>query len=387
MNIHKNARLTPRRREEMARDVIEGRCSKAHAARTYGVTAKVVARWVERFLADGAAGMADRSSRPRTSPRRTVANVADEIAALRRQRLTGKHIARQTGVSAATVSRVLKRAGFSRLRDIEPAEPVRRYERERPGEMIHIDIKKLGRFSQVGHRITGDRTRQSSRRGKAWGAGWEFVHVAIDDASRVAFSQILPDEKKGSAVAFLKAALAYYASLGIPVERVMSDNGPCYASRAFARACRELGLRHVRAGPYTPKANGKAERFIQTALREWARDSSRPCQGNVAAYPGWNNRTGGQRPRLSSSQSRGRSFPGIGWSSSLGGSHRDRRQQSDRGTLIQTGRAQRPSVDGNLRKSGAWRSRREGVQSPPAAPHLRRPTRRRWKPRTLLLRR
>ena len=126
--------------------------------------------------------------------------------------------------------------------------------------MIHIDIKKLGRFSQVGHRITGDRTRQSSRRGKAWGAGWEFVHVAIDDASRVAFSQILPDEKKGSAVAFLKAALAYYASLGIPVERVMSDNGPCYASRAFARACRELGLRYVRTRPYTPKTNGKAER-------------------------------------------------------------------------------------------------------------------------------
>jgi transposase InsO family protein len=141
---------------------------------------------------------------------------------------------------------VLQRVGLSRLKEIEPAEPVRRYERERPGEMIHIDIKKLGRFQEVGHRITGDRTRQSSRRGKAWGAGWEFVHVAIDDASRIAFSPILPDEK---------AALAYYASLGITVERVMTDNGPCYTSKAFARACRRHGLKHVRTRPYTPKTN------------------------------------------------------------------------------------------------------------------------------------
>ncbi|MGO7301372.1 IS481 family transposase [Rhizobium ruizarguesonis] len=280
----------------MARAVVEGRFSKAHAARTYGVTSKVVGRWVARFLADGTAGMADRPSRPRTSPRRTAASVADEIALLRRQRLTGKHIARQTGVSAATVSRVLKRAGLSRLRDIEPAEPVRRYERERPGEMIHIDIKKLGRFQAVGHRITGDRTRQSSRRGKGWGAGWEYVHVAIDDASRVAFSQILPDEKKDSAVAFLKAALTYYDSLGITVERVMTDNGPCYASGEFARACRELGLR-LRTRPYTPKTNGKAERFIQTALREWAYAVAYPTSDMRAdQLPQWLHRYNWHRP-------------------------------------------------------------------------------------------
>ncbi|TGT36237.1 LacI family DNA-binding transcriptional regulator, partial [Mesorhizobium sp. M4B.F.Ca.ET.169.01.1.1] len=181
-------------------------------------------------------------------------------------RWTGKHIAHEVGVSPATVSRVLKRAGLSRLRDIEPAEPVRRYEREKPGEMIHIDIKKLGRFERVGHRITGDRVGQSNSRG----VGWEFVHVCIDDASRVAFSQVLPDQRKESAIAFLKAAVAYYASLGIVVERVMTDNGSCYRSKAFAKACRKLGLKHIRTKPYTPKTNGKAERFIQTALREWA---------------------------------------------------------------------------------------------------------------------
>lgn len=177
-----------------------------------------------------------------------------------------QHIARQTGVSAATVSRVLKRAGLSRLKDIELAQPVRRYERETPGEMIHIDIKKLGRFERVGHRITGDRAGQSNSRG----IGWEFVHVCVDDASRVAFSQVLPDERKESAIAFLKAAVAYYASLGIVVERVMTDNGSCYRSEAFAKACRKLGLKHIRTKPYTPKTNGKAERFIQTSLREWA---------------------------------------------------------------------------------------------------------------------
>ena len=293
MNIHKNARLTPLRREEMARDVVEGRLSKAHAARAYGVTAKIVARWVKRFRAEGSAGMADRSSRPKTSPRRTEAAVADAIAALRRQRLTGKHIALETGVSAATVSRVLARAGLSRLKDLEPAEPVRRYERDKPGEMIHIDIKKLGRFERVGHRITGHRSGQSNSRG----AGWEFVHVCIDDASRVAFSQVLPDEKKESAVVFLKAAVAYYAGLGIALERVMTDNGSCYRSKAFAAACRELGLKHIRTKPYTPRTNGKAERFIQTALREWAYAVAYPTSDHRAAeLPAWLHRYNWHRP-------------------------------------------------------------------------------------------
>jgi transposase InsO family protein len=292
MNIHKNARLTPLRREEMALSVIEGALSQAHAARVYGVSAKIVARWVERFKAEGRAGMADRSSRPRAMPGLTSRAVSERIVALRRQRFTGRHIALEVGVSPATVSRVLKRAGLSRLKDIEPAEPVKRYQREHPGEMIHIDIKKLGRFDRVGHRITGDRQRGASR-----GAGWEFVHVAIDDASRIAFSRIMPDERKQSAVAFLAAAIAYYASLGITVTRVMTDNGSCYRSKAFAQACRQLGLRHVRTRPYTPRTNGKAERFIQTALREWAYAVAYPNSDRRAAeLPIWLHRYNWHRP-------------------------------------------------------------------------------------------
>jgi transposase len=203
MNIHKNARLTPLRREEMALAVIEGRLCQAQAALQFAVTAKVVKRWVTRYQAEGRVGMADRSSRPRHSPNATDQAVADQIVALRRQRFTAKHIASVVAVSPATVSRVLARAGLSRLKDLEPAEPVRRYEREKPGDMIHIDIKKLGRFDRVGHRITGDHKGQSNSRG----IGWEFVHVCIDDASRVAFSRILPDERKESAVAFLDGGI------------------------------------------------------------------------------------------------------------------------------------------------------------------------------------
>ena len=295
MNIHKNARLTPLRREEMALSVIEGRLSQALAAQAYGVSAKIVARWVERFKSEGRAGMVDRSSRPRKLHRPTEAAIVERIVALRRQRLTGQHIAVAVGVSPATVSRVLKRAGLSRLSDIEPAEPIRRYEREHPGEMIHIDIKKLGRFSQIGHRITGD-----PQKGKSRGAGWEFVHVCIDDASRIAFSQILPDEKKESAIAFLKAAVAYYASLGVAIARVMSDNGSCYRSKAFAKACRDLGLKHVTTRPYTPKTNGKAERFIQTALREWAYAFAYPTSDRRAAeLPIWLHRYNWHRPHSS----------------------------------------------------------------------------------------
>ena len=293
MNIHKNARLTPLRREEMALSVMEGRLSKAQAARVYGVSAKIVARWVERYKAEGRAGMVDRSSRPGRMPRATRPSIVERIVALRRRRWTGKHIAREVGVSPATVSRVLKRAGLSRLKDLDPAVPVVRYERAHPGEMIHIDIKKLGRFERVGHRITGDRTGQSNSRG----VGWEFVHVAIDDHSRIAFSQILPDERQGSAVAFLKAAIAYYASLGIKVTRVMTDNGACYISKAFAKACRRLRIKHVRTRPYTPRTNGKAERFIQTALREWAYAQAYDTSAlRAAELPFWLHRYNWHRP-------------------------------------------------------------------------------------------
>ena len=237
--------------------------------------------------------MQDRSSRPHRLRRPTPAAIVEQVEALRRQRLTGKQIAAELGVSPATVSRILKRLGLNRIAALEPAEPVRRYEREQPGELIHIDIKKLGRFDRVGHRITGDRRGQSKSRG----VGWEFVHVCIDDASRLAFSQILPDEKKESAVAFLKAAVAYYASLGVTVARVMTDNGSCYRSSAFRDACRDLGLKHIRTRPYTPKTNGKAERFIQTALREWAYAQAYPNSDRRAEeLPIWLHRYNWHRP-------------------------------------------------------------------------------------------
>jgi transposase InsO family protein len=270
MDIHKNARLTPLGRERMVRAIVEGGQTPQAAARAAGVCPRTARKWVSRFKAEGAAGLVDRSSRPKRLRQPTGPAVVEEVIGLRRRRLPGQHIAKTVGVSPATVSRILKRAGLSRLKDLDPPEPVRRYERQHPGELIHIDIKKLGRFHQVGHRITGDRTRQSSPRGRRQGAGWEFVHVCIDDASRIAFTRIMPDETAKSAIAFLKAAIAYYKSLGVKVARVMTDNGSCYKAYAFARACKRLKLKHIRTKPYTPKTNGKAERFIQTALREWA---------------------------------------------------------------------------------------------------------------------
>jgi transposase InsO family protein len=262
-------------------------------ATAMGVTAKTVGKWVARFVAEGPAGLVDRSSRPHRLHRPTPEASVERIEALRRQRWTGKQIAQETGVSPATVSRVLKPLGLSRIKDLEPAAPIIRYERKAPGEMIHIDIKKLGRFDRIGHRITGDRTGQSNSRG----IGWEFVHVCIDDASRIAFSQIMPNEKKESATAFLKAALAYYESLGVTVARVMTDNGSCYRAFDFRDACRDLGLKHIRTKPYTPKTNGKAERFIQTALREWAYAQAYPTsQRRAEELPFWLHRYNWHRP-------------------------------------------------------------------------------------------
>lgn len=265
MDIHKNARLTPRGREHMINMVLSGQTPKA-VSEAVGVCPRTVRKWVERYQAEGLAGLLDRSSRPDKLRQPTPQATIDRIEALRRLRMTGKAIAAETGVSTATVSRVLKRLGLNRLSALEPAEPPRRYQRERPGELIHIDIKKLGRFDRTGHRITGKKTGIASSRG----SGWEFVHVAIDDASRIAFSRIMKTQRKACAIAFLKAAVAYYKSLGITVERVMTDNGSCYRARHFRNACRRLGLKLIYTKPYTPRTNGKAERFIQTALREWA---------------------------------------------------------------------------------------------------------------------
>ncbi len=292
MNVHKNARLTPHSRADVVRRIEAGQPMAAVAA-AFGVSVRTVRKWVERFRREGPEGLKDRSSRPHRLHKPTPETVVTEVERLRRQRWTGKQIAAELGISPATVSRILRRLGLNRISALEPAEPVRRYERDHPGELIHIDIKKLGRFDRVGHRITGNRRGQSNSRG----VGWEFVHVAIDDASRLAFSQILPDEKKQSAVAFLRAAVAYYASLGVTVARVMTDNGACYKAHAFRDACRDLGLRHIRTRPYTPKTNGKAERFIQTALREWAYARAYPTSDDRGdELPRWLHRYNWHRP-------------------------------------------------------------------------------------------
>ena len=293
MDVHKNAGLTPRGRAELVRRVLQEGQSRCGVAAALGVSVKTVRKWLARFRAEGAAGLADRSSRPHRLRRPTAPAVCQRIVELRRRRWTGRQIAATLAVSPATVSRVLRRAGLARLRDLEPAEPVRRYQRQQPGELIHLDIKKLGRFDTPGHRVTGSRVGQSRSRG----IGWEYVHVCIDDASRVAFSQILPDEKKDSATAFLKAAIAYYRSLGVTVARVMTDNGSCYRAAEFRTTCAELGLRHIRTRPYTPKTNGKAERFIQTALREWAYAQAYPTSRHRAAeLPAWLHQYNWHRP-------------------------------------------------------------------------------------------
>jgi transposase InsO family protein len=298
MDIHKNARLTPHSRAGLVRRVlIEGQTPKA-VATAFGVCLKTVGKWVERFQAGGEAGLQDRSSRPHRLHRPTPSHTVSQIETLRRERRTASHIAKEVGVSPATVSRVLRRLGLNKLKALEPPEAVRRYERQTPGELLHIDIKKLGKFNKIGHRITGDRRGQSNQRphGKK-GVGWEYVHVCIDDASRIAFSQIRPDEKHQSAVAFLKAAIAYYKSISVTVARIMTDNGSCYKSRAFAHACKQLKLKHIRTKPYTPKTNGKAERFIQTALREWAYARPYPTSHHRAEQlPIWIHRYNWHRP-------------------------------------------------------------------------------------------
>jgi len=291
MNIHKNARLTPSGRERIVRQVESGQTPEA-VSQAAGVCPRTVRKWAERYRHEGVAGLQDRSSRPHKLYRPTPTTVVAQVDALRRQRLTGKQIAAELGISPATVSRILKRLGLNKLSALEPVAPVRRYERERPGELIHIDIKKLGRFARAGHRATGQ--RQGCRNE---GAGWEFVHVAIDDHSRLAFAKVMPNEKKRSATTFLKAALAYYASLGIKVERVMTDNGSCYRSFAFRRACKRFGLRHIRTRPYTPKTNGKAERFIQTSMREWAyAQAYLNSRQRKALLPSWLHRYNWHRP-------------------------------------------------------------------------------------------
>jgi transposase InsO family protein len=293
MDMHENASLTPKGREAMARSVMEGGLSKTAAARQFHTTPKTVAKWVERFRIEGVAGLRDRSSRPHSSPGQTAPAIYAAVEGLRRQRHTGAQIAAEVGVSPATVSRILRRLGLNRLSALDPAEPVRRYERAAPGEILHIDIKKLGKFNRIGHRITGDRTGQSKTRG----IGWEYVHLAIDDHSRLAYSEILPDETRGSCLRFLFNALRFFRGLGVRVERVMTDNGSSFRSRRYAKGLRRLKIKHLRTKPYTPKTNGKAERFVQTSLREWAYARAyNTSEERAAELPIWLHRYNWHRP-------------------------------------------------------------------------------------------
>jgi len=264
MDYHQNARLTVHSREQLAQKVLQEGYTLKQAAACFNVSAKTATKWVRRYRDLGSAGLADRSSRPQRLRNPTAQPVVERVETLRRQRWTGIRIAQHAGLSRATVSRILRRLKISRIRDLAPPAPVQRYEHKAPGDLLHLDIKKLGQFHAEGHRIHGDRSR------KTRGAGWEYVHVAIDDHSRIAFSAIYPNEKADSTVAFLYTALAYYERLGISFKALLTDNGPAYRSRAFAATCRALGLKHRFTRPYTPRTNGKAERFIQTALREWA---------------------------------------------------------------------------------------------------------------------
>jgi len=264
MNVHKNARLTYARRMELVKDVTERGLSPPAAAAAQGVTVPTVRKWLGRYWAQGQAGLCDRSSRPVVSPRTIAPGKAVAIVELRRKRLTQARIAAALGVSASTVSRVLARAGLSHLRDLEPAEPVVRYEHERPGDLIHIDTKKLARIHRPGHRVTGDRSSRCD------GTGWEFLFVAVDDHARIGFTDMYPDERGPSAEQFLRNAVAYFRCLGITVRRVLTDNGGAFHSKYFAATCDQLAIQHQFTRAYRPQTNGKAERFIQSALREWA---------------------------------------------------------------------------------------------------------------------
>jgi len=265
MDVHKNARLTYACRGLLVERVRAGR-PKTQVALELGISSRTVNKWLERYREGGLEGLRDRRSRPHRSPNATAAVLRSAVLALRRQRMTLLAIAAQLGLSRSTVARIARAAGLNRLSKIDPAPIYRRYERAEPGELLHLDIKKLGRILKVGHRISGDRTGHST--GPA--AGWEYLHVAIDDASRVAYAQLLPDEDRDCTVAFLRAAVAYYAGLGVRIKGVYTDNAKVYRSHDFAEACGQLGLTHHYTRPYTPRTNGKAERFIQTCLREWA---------------------------------------------------------------------------------------------------------------------
>ena len=282
MRLHANARTCPHSRRLMAVRVLEQGWTLVQAAEAAGASVRTVSKWVGRYRAGGEDGLHDRSSVPLSSPNRTPEQRVEVIAVLRRLRMTAAEIAEVIGMPLSTVSAVLTRIGLGKLSRLEPLEPPNRYEKKHPGELIHIDVKKLVRIERAGHRVTGN------RRGSRKGIGWEYVHVCVDDATRLAYVEVLPDEKAATAVGFLRRAVSHYAAYGIRVQKVLTDNGPAYISIIHKIACQALGIKHSRTRPYRPRTNGKAERFIRTMLGGWAYGA---IYGNsserTAALTGW----------------------------------------------------------------------------------------------------
>jgi transposase InsO family protein len=289
MELHANAALSLNKRRQLARRITAQGWSLTQAAEAAEVSERTAAKWARRYRAQGEAGLLDRSSAPRRVHNRTSEERIEAIAALRRLRMTAAQIAEVLAMADQTVSGILTRIGMGRLGRLGEQEPVR-YERSRPGELVHVDVKKLGRIARPGHRVLGGQPARA-RRGyhrKANGQGWEYVHIAIDDATRLAYVEVLCDEKAATAVGFFGRALAFFSRYGITVERVISDNGACYRAKLHALACRTLGIRHLFTRPYRPQTNGKAERFIRTLLGGWAYGAIyRNSAERRAALDGW----------------------------------------------------------------------------------------------------
>jgi transposase InsO family protein len=280
--LHRNARTCPQSRRLLAERVLEQGWSLAAAAEAAGVSERTAWKWVERFRREGEAGLEDRSSSPRRVPSRTPSDREELILQLRELRFTSPEIAETLGMPLSTVGAVLSRHGLGRLPRLQPAEPANSYERPRPGELVHIDVKKLGRIGRPGHRVNGDRTTRSR------GVGWEYVHVAVDDATRLAYVEVLDDEQAATAVGFLRRAVRFFRRYGIRVERLLTDNGNAYRSTVHALACRRLGIKHLRTRPYRPRTNGKAERFIRTLVESWAYGAVyRSSAERSTALAGW----------------------------------------------------------------------------------------------------
>ena len=294
MTLHRNARTCPRSRRLLADRVLDGGWSLAAAAEAAGISERTAWKWVDRFRREGEAGLEDRSSVPVSVPSRTPADREELIVSLRELRFTSPEIAETLGMPLSTVGAVLSRRGLGKLPRLQPDEPANSYERPRPGELVHIDVKKLGRIGRPGHRVNGDRRTRSR------GIGWEYVHVCVDDATRLAYVEVLDDEKGPTAAGFLRRALAFFRRYGIQVERILTDNGSCYRALTHALACKALGIRHLRTRPYRPRTNGKAERFIRTLVDGWAYGAVYHTSAErTAALAGWLDRYNRLRPHRS----------------------------------------------------------------------------------------